>query len=186
MDFLNRRKEYRAPLRTYVLYQDLGYIFKARLLNISNTGLLLENLPHIPKDSHVHALVDIPRLPILEPLSDDDLFGLDYKGLSHKVFPVELEVVRKKQDRASVDEYFVQMGCIVSYKDPSSQKFVEQYVKGFQTNFRYLEKEVKNSSDDVGIKRIFKVAELLGYRKQQNIESLSRAIDHDSKGLFYF
>ena len=52
------REHIRAPLMTTVLYVDEGYVFKAKTLNISLGGILIEELPHFPDNDEIQIMLE--------------------------------------------------------------------------------------------------------------------------------
>ena len=55
-----KRKHLRSPLSTLALYQSERYVFKANCLNISEGGVLLENLPSVPEINAIPLLLSLP------------------------------------------------------------------------------------------------------------------------------
>ena len=64
-----QRKYLRAPLKSTCLYVDGEHVFKARVLNISEGGILLSDLPHIPEINSMPFAIDLLEFPRLQTLS---------------------------------------------------------------------------------------------------------------------
>ena len=78
-----KRAHYRAPLRNWLLYSDGDYVFKAYVLDISEGGLLLEQLPHPPSEGILPILINIPQYPLFHDYEPEALEGLLVLSLIH-------------------------------------------------------------------------------------------------------
>ena len=57
----------RAPYKEAILYIDDNFVFKASSLNISEGGLLLDQVPHFPEESEdVPIIISLPQFPYLK------------------------------------------------------------------------------------------------------------------------
>ncbi|MBF0299748.1 MAG: PilZ domain-containing protein, partial [Oligoflexia bacterium] len=74
-----QRKHLRAPIRTMILYEDEGHVFKAQLSNISKGGVLVSNLPNLPTINIIGTVIDIPEMPVVK---SDDLSKLQAINLN--------------------------------------------------------------------------------------------------------
>ena len=65
-----QRKHLRAPYKEPVLYVDDNFVFKASTLNISEGGLLLDQIPHFPEDEdEVPIMLSLPQFPYFKNFS---------------------------------------------------------------------------------------------------------------------
>ena len=64
-----QRKHIRAPLKSACLYVDGEHVFKARVLNISEGGILLSDLPHIPEINSLPLAIDLLQFPRMQTLT---------------------------------------------------------------------------------------------------------------------
>ena len=70
-----RRAHLRAPLNSILLYEDDGHVFKAGTINISEGGVLLENLPRIPEINAMPLMINLLFLPELSRQRMDQLLS---------------------------------------------------------------------------------------------------------------
>src|SRR5690606_20841742 len=58
-----QRKFLRAPYRRQVLFGDREFVFKAHTLNISEGGLLLDQIPYFPESDSINLVLSLPQYP---------------------------------------------------------------------------------------------------------------------------
>ena len=71
-----QRKYLRAPLKSQALYVDDEHVFKARILNISEGGVLLSELPHVPEINSLPVAIKLIEFPKFSTLSYDQILNL--------------------------------------------------------------------------------------------------------------
>jgi hypothetical protein len=59
------------------LYVDGEHVFKARTLNVSEGGVLLSELPHMPDINAFPMMLSMPIYPKLSIMSYDELKGIE-------------------------------------------------------------------------------------------------------------
>lgn len=184
MEFSYKRQHARAPLSTFVLYSDDDFVFKAKLLNISEGGILVENFPHLPSRDHVPFLFDLPDVPELTSLHDDDIFTINKSDLKRDFVRVIAQAVRRVGDTTNVDDMFIQVGCqFINLQDQDREK-IHSYVEKFKSNLVFLINLMENRNDEIDDKRILKIADLLGYGKIKSLMLLHKTLVTDSASLF--
>ena len=69
-----QRTHLRAPFKEAVLYVDDNFVFKAHTINISEGGMLLDQIPHFPEDGkEVSLLISLPQFPYFKNYSLEKL-----------------------------------------------------------------------------------------------------------------
>lgn len=185
LNFENKRQFARAPLRSFVLYSDEGFVFKAKLLNISAGGMLLESLPHIPAAEVVPFYLDIPEMKVMHNLSDDEIFSINHYDIKRNFIRVKGKTVRRVTPTSNIDDLFVQVGSeFLEFEDKDSREIVEKYVIIFKQNIKFLKGLLEEYADEIDKRRIDKVSELLGYGQIKDLMLLHKKIVSDTQGLF--
>ncbi len=77
-----QRKHLRAPYKGPVLYADESHVFKAEALNISEEGMLLNQLPSFPSRDEVFLITSVPQTPYFKNFS-----LLKMQTFSKELFP---------------------------------------------------------------------------------------------------
>jgi len=171
----------RAPFYSWCLYQHEDYGLKARVLNISEGGLLLESLPAIPAGNSFSVMIDLPLFPHLSMMTMKDLLKLCREELESSVIRAQVEAVRKVEGKSDVDHLFmVKIGSKFIGLGKQEKSRIETYVLSFSKNLVYLlslfESGVTKPDKILFIKH---VAKLLGYNDQQKISQIRQQVLHD-------
>lgn len=179
----HRRQYLRAPLKTFVLYDDDHFGFKAQAINISTGGILLENLPHVPEINALPVLIDIPSFPTFQTLGIDKIKKLEGQQFSRRIIRARARIVRSFDGQSEVDKVFVQkIGCqFVSISDENIN-LIEEYVTNFAKNTIYLltlfESHTQHQAEMVRI-----VSSFLGYKGDEKMSVLRQKVLHDYQSL---
>lgn len=172
----------RAPLKTQVLFQDDEYVLKARILNISEGGILLENLPHIPEVPAIPLVLDLPSIPDLLSTPKPQLLHLKLEELPRKIIRVKARLVRKFEGESEIDALFVtKIGCEFVKATEEERDVIREYVARFTKNIVFLLNQFESSNKDLEVLR--KTAELLGYGGEEKIAFLRQKVLHDYQSL---
>lgn len=179
----HRRQYIRAPLKTFVLYDDDHFGFKAQAINISTGGVLLENLPHVPEINALPLLLDIPTFPIFSSLSAEKIKKLEGQHLPRRIIRARARIVRSFEGQTDVDKIFVQkIGCQFVAIAPESVEVLSEYVANFAKNTIYLltlfESHSQHQADLIRI-----ISGLLGYRPDEKLSVLRQKVLHDYQSL---
>ncbi|RPJ77637.1 MAG: PilZ domain-containing protein, partial [Alphaproteobacteria bacterium] len=129
-----QRKYLRAPLKSTGLYVDGEHVFKARVLNISEGGLLLSDLPHIPEINALPMAIDLVQFPRLQNLTLAQLKAINAEEFPRTILKIKCRMVRSFEGLRPVDKIFVNfIGC--DFVNPSTDfkiavfKYVETFAK---------------------------------------------------------
>lgn len=184
MEFKHKRLHARAPLRSFVLYEDVDFVFKARLQNISEGGILVENFPHLPGREEVSYILDLPKIPDLSKYSDDNLFALSKDDFKRRFIRVKAKSVRRVGETSNVDDLFIQIGCQFLNLVKEDRSLIHDYVEIFRLNMHFLIGLLEDDVDEIGDKRIHKLADLIGYSGITSRTLLHKKLVTDSASLF--
>lgn len=180
-----QRKHIRAPLKSTCLYVDGEHVFKAKTINISEGGILLSELPHIPEISSLPMMVSMPVFPKFSTLTLDQLNSLNLEELPRKILRVKSRMVRSFEGQSNVEKLFINfIGCEFYYKTDEFSAYITEYVETFAKNTVYLLslfESLGNRSEQLETLRA--VAHLLGYDRRMKIPLLRAKVLHDYQSL---
>ncbi len=184
---LLKRLHLRAPLDSDVLYEDGDYAFKAHTLNISEGGVLLTRLPHVPDIRAIPLMLGLPQFPVLSTLTIQKVMELDKEKLPRQMIRLRARMVRQMENMTAVDKIFVTLiGCEFVGNTEETIDSIRRYVECYAKNTIYLltlfeSKGNRGGGDQLQLVR--HVAELMGYDSTQKIALLRQKILHDYQSL---
>ncbi len=180
-----QRRHLRAPFKESVLYADNSYVYKARSLNISEGGLLLDELPSFPDSSDVSLLLSIPQLPQLKNFSLLKMQTFSKDLFSKNVVRVRAKMVRREELSQNLDNIFRSRVGLQFVKIKSrDQKIIEEYVTTFSSNLIFLQTLIDSFNTDEETKiRTRTLAQILGYHETERIAHLRAKVGQDYKSL---
>lgn len=180
-----QRKHLRAPFKETVLYADGDYVLKARALNISEGGILIDELPSFPESDDVPLMISLPQLPALKNFSLLKMQTFSKELFQHKVIRVKAKMVRREQLSQNLDNIFrSRFGLQFIRINEVDQKHIEEYVTTFSSNLIYLQTLIDSfNTDDETKVRARTLAHVLGYKDVERIAHLRSAVTHDYKSL---
>lgn len=180
-----QRKHVRAPLHSTCLYVDGDYVFKAKTLNVSEGGILLSELPHIPEINALPMIISMPVFPKLQTLSLEEMRSLNLNDLPLKILKVKGRLVRSFSNESNVDKVFTNfIGCEFYYTSKEFNSYITEYVEIFAKNTIYflsLFESLNKRSEQLELLR--EVAHLLGYDRRMKIPLLRAKVLHDYQSL---
>jgi hypothetical protein len=180
-----QRKHIRAPLKSACLYVDGEHVFKARVLNISEGGILLSDLPHIPEINSLPLAIDLLQFPRMQTLTYEQVKELKIDEFPRLIIKTKARMVRSFDGIRPVDKIFVNfIGCDFFNPSPEIQSNISHYLETFAKNTVYLLslfESLGNRSEQLEHLRI--VAQLLGYDQQMKIPILRAKVLHDYQSL---
>lgn len=180
-----QRRHLRAPFKESVLYADGSYVLRASTLNISEGGLLIDELPSFPETDQVPLMIPIPQLP---PLKNFTL--LKMQTFSKELFPrhiirAKAKMVRREELSQNLDNIFrSRFGLEFIRISAADQKQIEEFVMTFSSNLIYLQTLIDSFNTDEETKiRVRTLAKILGYYETDKIAQLRSTVTHDYKSL---
>lgn len=180
-----QRKFLRAPLKSTALYVDGEHVFKARILNLSEGGLLLSELPHIPEINSLPVAINLIQYPRFQGMSLDEVKQLSVDDFSRIIIKTKVRMVRSFENQSNVDKVFINfIGCEFYNPEPNFKSAVFSYVETFAKNTVYLLslfESLGNRTEQLELLR--SVAHLLGYDRRMKVPLLRAKVLHDYQSL---
>lgn len=180
-----QRKFLRAPLKSTSLYVDEEHVFKAKVLNISEGGILLSELPHVPDINSLPIAINVIHYPRFQNMSLEDLKNIAIEELPRTILKTKVRMVRTFGDQSNVEKVFINfIGCEFYNPPPEFKTVVFKYVETFAKNTVFLLslfESLGNRSEQLETLRT--VAHLLGYDKNMKIPLLRAKVLHDYQSL---
>ncbi|MCO4793186.1 MAG: PilZ domain-containing protein [Bacteriovoracaceae bacterium] len=179
-----KRQHLRAPLFTEFLFEDDSHVLKARVNNISEGGVLLEALPHVPEINLMPLMLEIPEYPSFSNLGREKLLSVNLYGIESKILRVRAKMVRTFEAKSAVDLIFVpKIGCRFVTPSDEFTETIKNYVSTFSKNMIFLLNLFESSSSKTQIDIIRHVSSFLGYQSDEKISILRQKVLHDYQSL---
>lgn len=180
-----QRRFLRAPFKEPVLYADGEYVLKASTLNISEGGLLIDELPSFPESDEVPLIISVPQLPALKNFSLLKMQTFSKELFGRNVIRVKARMARREQLSQNLDNLFrSRFGLEFIRITPHDQKIIEEFVTTFSSNIIYLQTLIDafNTDEETRL-RVRTLAKILGYDQTEKIAQLRAQVTHDYKSL---
>lgn len=180
-----QRRHLRAPFKDTILYADGDFVFKASTLNISEGGILVDELPSFPEKDDVPLLISIPQLPSLKNFSVLKMQTFSPELFARHVIRAKAKMVRREELSQNLDNIFrSRFGLEFIRIAPTDQKHIEDFVTTFSSNLIYLQTLIDSfNTDDETKVRVRTLAKILGYQDTDRIAQLRSIVSHDYKSL---
>ena len=180
-----QRRHLRAPFREHILYADDAHTYRARTLNLSEGGVLLDQIPNFPEGDEVSILISVPQYPNFKNFA-----LLKMQTFSKELFPrhvvrVSGKVVRREELSQNLDNIFrARVGIEFVKVSALELKYIEDYVTTFSSNLIYLQMLIDSYNTDNETKlRARTLAKILGYSEVERIAEMRTIVSHDYKSL---
>lgn len=179
------RTHLRAPLKTYVLYEDDSYVFKAKLMNISEGGILIQQLPHFPNNEVVPIMFSLPNYLEFPKLKREEILSLSFDSTEKKIFRAKIKTIRRTQSTTSVEQIFqIGIGGKFIELTPHTQKAITNFVQTFTKNLVYLLNLLEINADAGPHGDLIKHLSLLfGYEPSLTLSEIHQLVRHDYQSL---
>jgi hypothetical protein len=180
-----QRRYLRAPHKGRMLYLDGKHVHTAQVLNISEDGLFVENIPNFPEEEELPVMLSLPQYPLLKGLTFDDLTQFRPENLSRTIFRAKVRIVRKGDLARDISNLFkAKVGMQYVRILPHDKKVIEEYVSTFGINLIHLQTLIDAYNFDEDAKtRTRIVAKLLGYQENTKMSQLRIMIASDYQSL---
>jgi hypothetical protein len=154
-------------------------------MNISEGGLLLDEMPSFPDQDDVPLLISIPQLPSLKNFSLLKMQTFSKEIFNAHVVRAKAKMVRREQLSQNLDNLFkARFGLEFIRISDTDQKLIEEYVTTFSSNIIYLQTLIDSfNTDDETKVRVRTLAKILGYGNSEKIAQLRSDVTHDYKSL---
>jgi c-di-GMP-binding flagellar brake protein YcgR len=180
-----QRRHLRAPFRETILYADGSYVLKASCINISEGGLLIDQLPSFPEKDDVPLMISIPQLPSLKNFSVLKMQTFSKELFARHVIRAKAKMVRREELSQNLDNIFrSRFGLQFIRITPADQKQIEEFVNTFSSNLIHLQTLIDSFNTDEETKmRVRTLAKILGYNDTDKIAQLRSLVTHDYRSL---
>jgi hypothetical protein len=180
-----QRRYLRAPHKGKLLYLDGKHVYTAEALNISEDGMLVQNIPNFPESEELAIMLSLPQYPLLKGLTLEDLIEFRPETLSRTIFRARARIVRKGELSRNISNLFnAKVGMQFMRILAHDKKVIEEYVSTFGINLIHLQTLIDyyNFDEDAKI-RTRVVARLLGYNEETKMSQLRIQIQSDYQSL---
>ena len=180
-----QRKYLRAPFREEILFAADNYIFKAKGLNISEGGVLLESINHFPGATNLPFMIQLPQFPLFKNFRLKDIVNFSPDRYPGKIARFSASLVRKVKIESPVEGVISsQIGLKFSEIGEFDRAKVSHYVETYASNLIYLQVLLDTYTDDPNdLNRLRLIAEYLGYEKNTKLSLLRKNIHDDYRSL---
>lgn len=180
-----QRRYLRAPHKGKLLYLDGKHVYTAQVLNISEDGMLVENIPNIPEADELPVMLSLAQYPLLKSLSLEDLHQLRPELLSRTIFRARARIVRKGELSRDLSNLFkTKVGMQFLKILAHDKNVIEEYVSTFGVNLIHLQTliDAYNFDEDAKLRTRI-VAKLLGYNEETKMSQLRMLVSSDYQSL---
>lgn len=178
-----KRAHLRAPVYRDALYESEGHVLKAKVLNISEGGILLGELACVPEINALPLMVSLPVYPEFNSLNIyKDHFELP--EINSRVIRLKAKIVRNFTKRTATDHIFENIGCQIIRPTDEVKLFLKEYVQKYGRNLVFLLslfQTMGNSKKNIGAIR--QLAKLLGHDSSLPVAHLRMKLIHDYQSL---
>jgi hypothetical protein len=180
-----QRRYLRAPHKGKMLYLDGRHVYTAQVLNISEDGMLVENIPNFPESEELPVMLSLPQYPLLKSFSREDLKELRPETLSRTIFRARARIVRKGELSRDISNLFKsKVGMQFLRILPHDKKVIEEYVSTFGINLIHLQTLIDSYNFDEEAKAKTRiVAKLMGYDENAKLAQLRIQVAADYQSL---
>lgn len=181
-----QRKYLRAPFRDEVLFSDEGFVFKGKGLNISQGGILLEHIGHIPVEGQNHFLVYLPEFPLFKNYSLAKILSFNRENFLGDLVRFSAEMVRKDHGLESCEEGVFRTRIAFEFTNIAKMNLIKlsKYIDTYSSNLIFLQLLLDSvSSDKDNLMKLRKVSSYLGYAPEEKLAILRKQIERDYKSL---
>ncbi len=176
----------RAPYSEPVLYVDNDFVFKARSLNLSEGGLLLDQVPHFPENNeNVPLMLSLRQMPLFKNFTLERLQNYSPDMTENTIVRLKSTMVRKIGIESKAEQAFTsRIGLKFTDVPHSAEMAIKEYVKVFSSNLIYLQVLIDSlNTDEQNIEKVRLLAPILGYEKEEKISILFKKVQHDYQSL---
>jgi hypothetical protein len=180
-----QRRHLRAPFRETILYADGSYVHRATGLNLSEGGLLIDELPSFPESDEVPLMFCVPELPLFTNYSLLKIQSFTRDQQNYNVVRVKARMVRREQLSQSLDNLFrARFGLEFVRITSKDQMNIDKYIVSFCANLVHLQALIDSFNKDEETKQKARVlAKILGYESTDKIAQLRTFVIQDYKSL---
>lgn len=180
-----QRQYLRAKLSSDALYVDEEHVFKAKTVNISEGGVLLTELPHVPEINSLPVAIKLIQFPRFSSMTYDEIKKLTINDFESIILKTKLKMVRSFANQSAVDKVFVNfIGCEFHNPTKDISALITDYIETYAKNTVYLLNlfESMRTKPEI-VDTLRNIAHLMGYDKRMKIPLLRAKVLHDYQSL---
>lgn len=180
-----QREHLRAPYKQEVLYSSDDFVFKAHALNISEGGMLLDQIPNFPQGDSVPLMIGLPVHPFFKNFTLEKLKSFSSDLFTTKMVRLRCKVVRTVKASSEVDQVFSSRIAVkFTHIDPIVQKMISEYVDIFASNLIFLQVLIDNlNTDPQNLEKLRLLSQILGYEPDMKMAMLRKTVIQDYQSL---
>jgi hypothetical protein len=184
----HQRTALRSPMKSNFLFCQGSNVGRSKTLNISQGGLLMEEIQGVKVGDILPIMVELPKIPILPLLGEKKIYLLDPLKFEREIIRAKIEVVRIYKGQSSFKEGEIgQMGGKFFQTSKSFEREINDYVLSFKKNVVFILNVIADLGQGKRQMPLLKhVSFLLGYEVQDNISLLRQKVLHDYQSLENF
>ena len=158
-----KRVDPRVSIFSNVLISNSQFLHRTHALNISLTGLFLENIPFVLDVDALDLIIELPEIPYLGEMQGPELYKKVALGFENWAFPCHVTVARKVDDFKNVDQIF-KLGIGARFLNIDDQvkeklsEFILNMIKNIHVLLRLIQQARPQERD-----LILQLAQGLGY-----------------------
>src|SRR3990172_6175173 len=180
-----QRTALRSPMKSQILFYKGNTVGKSKTLNISQGGLLMEEIQGTKVGDVFPIMVELPKIPILPLIGEKKIYQLDPLKFDREIIRTKIEVVRIYKGQSSFKEGNIgQMGGKFFQMSQTFEREINDYVLSFKKNVIYILNLIADLGQGKRQMPLLKhVSFLLGYEVLDNISLLRQKVLHDYQSL---
>lgn len=180
-----QRKYLRAPYWHDILFADDGHVYRGRGVNISEGGILLDRIGHVPKDKENDFMIYLPEYPLFKNYNFDKVLQFNVENFTGQVIRLRASLVRGHESLGQVEGVFLsKIGFEIVHLSKISEMVLTKYINTFASNLIYLQVLLDNiQAQKDNLSTFRRLASYLGYQSEEKISILRLKIEQDYKGL---
>ena len=181
----HQRAHLRAPFRAWILFGDSEFVHRAHAQNISEGGLLLDEIPQYPAEEETPIMFSLPRFPYLKDFDVVRLRNLHSEMNEGVVLRGHCFISRRAGATSTVDEVFrPSVGLRFTNMPDDAKTLIAAYVATYQANLIYLQMLMDSwtTSEEIRLKARL-IADLLGYENLTKVAQLRAQVNLDYRSL---
>lgn len=181
----HQRAHLRAPFNAWVLYGDDDFVHRAHARNISEGGILLDEVPQYPAQEETPIMFMLPDIPRLKDFELPQLRHVLRDPFPATQVRARCFLSRRTGETSTVEEVFrPTAGLRFTRLGEADKAKLANYVEIFTANLIYLQMLMDswNTNQEIKLKARL-IAELLGYSDTPKMAQLRARVASDYRSL---
>lgn len=168
-----------------MLFVDGAEVYRNKAINISEGGILLEDVKHFPTDKEISCLAILPQLPMLKNYDFEKLKTFSRDTIPPRFIRFKAKMVRKIEVRNKVKGLFgINVGLQIVDATAFDKAKISHYVDIFTSNILYLQVLIDSiDNDKINLEKVRLLSTLLGYKPDEKISLLRKKVEEDYLSL---